>query len=45
MKIKVCIKARTFETITIPKMNFCEIHNFLNNKYGLKGWTGYEYAI
>jgi hypothetical protein len=43
LKIRVCIKARTFEEITIPYTdNICKIHHYLNDKYGLDQWLGYE---
>lgn len=42
MTIKVFIHSRKSETIEIDRMNFCEIQTYLNKKFGLKGWLGYE---
>lgn len=43
MTIKVFISTRKTEIIQTEKFkNFCQIHEYLNKKFGLKGWDGYE---
>jgi hypothetical protein len=42
-ELKVYVKSRKSELLTTSNLkNRMEIHGYLNNHYGLKGWEGFE---
>ncbi|MFT5450568.1 MAG: hypothetical protein ACI9N9_000045 [Enterobacterales bacterium] len=42
MTLKVFLKDRKHEIITITDRDFCLVHKYLNERFGLVGWEGYE---
>ena len=42
MVVKVILKARVHEVIEVDAKNSIQLQNILNEKYGLKGWVGFE---